>query len=739
MKKSAIFLIVVVLMSVFRIDIQAQTKGKVSLGDLWKQYTFYPKGVYGIRSMNDGLHYTTLGRGADNSQVIVKYSYKTGDVVDTLLTTKTIDYEGFDGFSDYQLSGDEKKILLITNQEPIYRRSFKADYYIYDIATKLLTPLSENGKQQLATFSPDGTMIAFVRDNNIYIYDVNSKNEKQITFDGKFNHIINGAPDWVYEEEFGFSQGFHWSPDSKKIAYQKFDESKVKEFGMTMFQGLVPSYDANALYPENNVWKYPKAGDDNSVVGVFVYNLLDNKTIEIEVGKHNDQYIPRVRWTVDPEVLSVFRMNRHQNKFELLLANVDDNKVKVVFTEENKYYISESVLDNLTFLEDNKHFIWTSERDGFNHIYLMNMDGTVARQLTQGAYDVTSYIGFDAKKKVIYYQAAEESPLRREIYSVNLKGKKKKRLTKGSGTNNATFSHGYKYFINTFSNATTPPIVTLHEAKNGKLIRELLNNNDLMEKLSAYDYSLKEFFTFETGNGDLLNGYMIKPVGFDPNQKYPVLMTQYSGPNSQSARDAWSFDWENYLAQEGFIVVCVDGRGTGARGEEFRKVTYLNLGKYESDDQIETAKYLGTLPYVDKDNIAIWGWSFGGFMVNLSMCKSDVFKAGIAVAPVTNWRYYDNIYTERYMRTPSENADGYDQNSPLTHAGNLSGNLLIIHGSADDNVHVQNTMEFIERLVQADKQFDMMIYTNRNHSIYGGNTRYHLYKKMTDFLFENLK
>ncbi|MBI9033962.1 MAG: DPP IV N-terminal domain-containing protein, partial [Bacteroidales bacterium] len=520
-------------------------------------------------------------------------------------------------------------------------------------------------------------------------------------------------------------------------AFVKFDESKVKEFGMTMFAGLSPELESNALYPENRSWKYPKAGEANSKVSVHVYHIENGKTVDVNVGEEIDQYIPRIRWTQSSDVLSVFRLNRLQNKFDLLFANPVNGESKVAYSEENKYYIDEVSFDNLTFLEDGKHFVWTSEMDGWNHIYLLNMEGEIVRQLTKGNFDVTDFIGFDTNKKVFYYQAAKESPLRREIYSVRLNGKKDHKISEKSGTNKASFSKSYKYFINYFSNAQTPLTVTLHNSK-GQMIRELKNNNSILEKLSDYNYSLKEFFTFTTSEKVELNGYMIKPVGFDPDRKYPVMMTQYSGPNSQSCADDWDFGWENYLAQEGFIVVCIDGRGTAARGEEFRKCTYLQLGRYESDDQIEGAKYLSSLPYVDQENISIWGWSFGGFMVSLSMTKSDVFKAGVAVAPVTNWRYYDNIYTERFMRTPQENPEGYDQNSPLYFADKLSGKLLLIHGSADDNVHVQNTMEFIERLVQADKQFDMMLYTNRNHSIYGKNTRFHLFQKMTNFLKENL-
>ncbi|HKK09557.1 MAG TPA: DPP IV N-terminal domain-containing protein, partial [Bacteroidales bacterium] len=530
-----------------------------------------------------------------------------------------------------------------------------------------------------------------------------------------------------------------WSSDGKKIAYIKFDESRVKEFHMTMFAGQAPHLQQNELYPEDRHWKYPKAGEDNSVVSVHVYHLENENTVQVDVGEETDQYIPRIRWTQDPEVLSVFRLNRHQNFFEILLANAKTGSSGVMYEESNEYYIDETNFDYIEFLEDGEYFTLVSEMDGWNQIFLMNMEGEIESKLTTGNYDVTDYLGYDADDKRFYFQAAKESPLQREVYSVNWKGEKLRMITEGEGTNRANFSKGFKYYINTFSNANKVPLVSLYDI-NGNLIRVIENNQRLENKLKDYDYTTKEFFSFETSEGVSLNGYMIKPVDFNEDQQYPVLMTQYSGPNSQSALDSWSFNWYNYLAQEGYLVVCVDGRGTGARGEEFRKVTYLQLGKYETIDQIETAKYLSKKSFVDEDNIAIWGWSYGGFMSCLALTKGEgIFNAGIAVAPVTNWKYYDNIYTERFMRTPHENEDGYENNSPLNFADQLQGNLLLVHGSADDNVHLQNTMEFAERLVQANKQFDMHIYTNRKHGIYGGNTRYHLYNMMTDFLNENLK
>lgn len=712
-----------------------QAKKDVSLTEVWKTYSFYPKSVYGLRSMNDGIHYTTLEGGGTK---VNKYNYKTGNFIETIVNILKLDTTKIKRTNAYQFSDDETKILFYNHRERIYRRSFTADYYIWDSKTNKLSSLSDKGKQQLATFSADGNKIAFVRKNNIFIKDLIENTETQITFDGKFNFIINGAPDWVYEEEFEFNKAFAWSPDSKKLAFIRFDESKVKIFNMTKFEGSNPDIKENALYPENYAFKYPKAGEDNSIVSVHVYNSDTKKTNTMDIGEEKDQYIPRIKWTQSSENLCIFRLNRLQNKLELLSANPNTGVSKVFYTDENKYYIDEANYDFLTFLKDKKHFVFLNEKDGWNHIYLYDMNGKVVKKLTDGNWDVTDYIGFDENKKIFYFVAAAVSPMQKEVYSVKMNGKKMKKLSTMQGSNSATFSKNYKYYINYFSNTTTPNYVTIHSS-NAKLIRVLQDNKGLKEKLKNYKWTKKEFFKFKTSEGVELNGWMIKPYDFDPETKYPVLMTQYSGPNSQEVLDRWDFGYNEVLACKGYIVACVDGRGTGARGEEFRKMTYLQLGKYETIDQIEAAKYLGSLNYIDSNRIGIWGWSYGGFMTCLCLEKGDgIFKAGIAVAPVTNWRYYDNIYTERFMRTPQENPNGYDDNSPLFFADKLKGNLLICHGSADDNVHFQNTLEFSEKLVQADKQFQMQIYNNRNHSIYGGNTRFHLFTRMLNFVTKNL-
>lgn len=707
---------------------------KIELQDVVGGRTFAQKSISGLRSMNDGLYYTTLEEGTK----IVKYSYKTGAKAGVIFDISKLENPGFTRFTDYVFSNDETKILFTTNPKRIYRHSFTAEYFIWNQTTQEMTPLSAKGAQQFATFSPDGERVAFVRDNNIFIKSLKFGTENQVTYDGKKNEVINGAPDWVYEEEFSFSKAFEWAPDSRFLAFIRFNEKQVPMFDLPMYEGMSPALTQYKLYPGIDQYKYPKAGEKNSVVSVKIYDLKSKTSVTSDIGNDSNQYVPRIKWTADGSDLAIMKVNRLQNQVDVVLANPFTGDTRAFYTEKNKRYIDENYYDNFIFLPDNKYIVLTSERDGYSHLYLYDRQGIQVKQLTSGKFDVTDFYGFDDKTKTFYYQAAKESPLRREVYFVSLDGKKAGKLSTQEGTNRADFSKGFKYYINYFNSATTPNLVTLHDEK-GKLIRTLEDNQELKNRLKEYQLSPKEFFTFKNPEGVELNGWMLKPADFNPAKKYPVLMTQYSGPNSQQVLDNWQVGWDNYLAQEGFIIVCVDPRGTGARGEEFRKMTYMQLGKYESDDQVAAAKYLQTLPFVNKDRIAIWGWSYGGFMAALCMEKgADVFHAGISVAPVTNWRFYDSIYTERYMRTPQENPDGYDDNSPLSFADKIKGNYLIIHGSADDNVHLQNTMEFSERMVQAGVQFDMAIYTNRNHGIYGGNTQMHLYTRMTNWLENKL-
>ncbi|MCF6170559.1 MAG: S9 family peptidase [Bacteroidales bacterium] len=732
MKKFASLLLVV--LTVFSTASIAQDSLKnITLEDIWTNYSFYPRSVRGIKSLSNGKEYTVIQKGS-----LVVYDYKSGDSVTTLVKAGELIPEGEEKplkLGSFTMSKDETKFLIPTETEAIYRHSSASKFYIWDTQSKKLSKLSTD-KQRLADFSPDGNKVAFVRDNNIFVKTLITGEEHQLTTDGKFNAIINGTCDWVYEEEFGFTKAFFWSPDGKKIAYYRFDESRVKEYTITNY---------GELYPELYTYKYPKAGEDNSLVDIYVYDLEKGVSVKMDAGTETDQYIPRIKWTQDPNVLSIQRLNRLQNHLDILLANASDGASHIMYSEDNKYYID--ITDDLTFLPGNQQFLITSEKDGFNHIYLYNMDGTLSKQLTSGNWDVRKVYGYDAKRKQVFYQSSEDSPLNKDVCVVNLKGKRKN-LSAREGNNNAAFSKNYKYFINTWSDANTPPVITVNYA-DGKLVRFLEDNHKLLDKMKKYNLSEQFFFKIESPEFTLpdgkqvdLNAWAIYPPDFDTTKQYPVLLTIYGGPGSQTVTNSFgnfNYFWYQMMAENGIIVISVDNRGTGARGEEFKKMTYKELGKYETLDYIETAKYLGSLPYVDKNRIGIFGWSYGGFMASNALFQgADYFSTAIAVAPVTNWRYYDNIYTERFMRTPQENPEGYDTNSPINHVDKLKGNYLLIHGSADDNVHFQNTMDLITALVKANKQFDLMVYPNKNHGIYGGNTRYHLYKKMTDFLFENL-
>jgi len=713
---------------------QAQNEGQneLTLDLVMKSRKFYPRGIRGISPLNNGEHFSKI-----QSDSLNVYSYKTGNFVELIVTSSELIPEGDTtpiSLRGYRFSADESKILFPTETESIYRRSSKSNFFIFDRETRKLTALSKNGKQRLADLSPDNSKVAFVRENNIFIKDLNSGEEKQITFDGKDRYIINGTTDWVYEEELSITKGFQWSPEGDKIAFMRFDESDVKEWTLTYY---------GELYPEKHSYKYPKAGEDNSVVTVHIYDLNSGKTTMMDVGEETDQYIPRIKWTPVENQLAIYRLNRLQNKLEILFADAVSGMSKVIYTEENKYYIEDGNYDNITFLDDGKRIVMTSELSGFNHLYLYNIEKQEMQPITSGEWDVTDLIGVDQDKEKVYFQSAEVSPMDRNVYVVGFNGKGKKDLTPKAGSNSARFSSNYKYFIKTWSDANTPSIYSVNSGKNGKLIRVLEDNQQLKETLAEYPLSPKEFFTVTTSEGIELNGWKIMPWNFDSNKKYSVLFDIYGGPGSQTVRNSFGRGsmWNQFLAQEGIMIVSVDTRGSGARGEEFKKMTYQQLGKYETIDLVEAAKYFAGLPYVDGDKIGIFGWSYGGYMSSLCMTKgAEVFDVGIAVAPVTTWRYYDNIYTERFMRTPQENPDGYDDNSPINHAEKLEGEFLLIHGMTDDNVHPQNTYDFVTALVAADKDFEFMVYPNSNHGIYTGkNTRFHLYQKMTNFLLENLR
>lgn len=700
----------------------------ITLDDLYKKGTFRLKGVPGFNAMNDGKRYTEIDHDG-NSQVIRVYDLQTGKAGDKLFDNSVNKFSGKDiDIEGYEFSKDETKILLLSEGEHIYRHSEVQKVYVFDIKSGAITSV-ENEKILHATLSPDGSKVAYVKQNNLYCRDLVSGTTAAITTDGEWNKVINGNCDWVYEEEFSFTKAFEWSGDSKHIAYYRFDESKVPYFTIAKYTGL---------YPEQYTYKYPKAGELNSVVAIKVYDVQSKNTITANTGSETDQYIPRIKWMDNANALCIFRLNRRQNYLELLRADAATGATSVFYTDSNKCYIE--ITDDYTFLPGDKEMIIASERNGYNHLYDWNWEKSKLTDLTPGNYDVEGIVGVDAAHKLVYYTAAEASPLQRSLFSVDFTGKKKKELTPEAGTHSITPCAGYQFFLDKYSTISKVPVYSLRDAK-GKVIRTLEDNKDLEQIMG--DYALGNVRLLQLrGVSEDLNAWMITPPGFDSTKKYPVLMFQYSGPGSQQVADRFplgNYFWHQMLAQKGYIIVCADGTGTGFRGEAFRKKTYLQLGKYESDDQIAVAGTLAKLPYVQADRIGIWGWSFGGFMSATCILKgNDLFKMAISVAPVTNWRYYDNIYTERYMRKPDENPTGYDQNAPEKMADRLKGKFLLVHGTADDNVHFQNSVMFTNELIKANKQFDNAYYPNRAHGISGGNATINLYTKMTNFILENL-
>ena len=674
--------------------------------------------IYGINSMNDGEHYTVLEKDG-----IVKYSYKTGKKIETILEAK---------IQDYTFSHDESKVLVLNEQQPIYRHSFLGKYHVVNLSKNgKITALNNGNWVQEPKFSPDGRFVAFISGNNLYYQDLSSEKITQITFDGEKNKIINGLADWVYEEEFGHADMYQWTKNSESLVFVKFDESQVKEMNMQVFNGN--------LYPQDFRFKYPKAGEENSKVSVYAYDLKLNKSTQINLANFEAYYIPQVFQTAQPNEIAIATSNRHQNKLEIIKINTKNYSTKKILTETDAAWIETDNL-SLEFLEDNS-FLWASERDGFRHFYWYTPDGKLKKQITKGNWEITDYYGFSPKNSEILVQTTEKGSTNRVVSKINIKTGKKQIVSESNGTNNADFSKSFQYFINTHSSAEQPNTYTLRDF-NGKTLRELQNNNSALKKLQSDGFVTKEFLQIPNKNGDQMNAWMIKPKDFSPNKKYPVLMYQYSGPGSQQVSNAWdgrNTIWFNLLAQKGYIVLCVDGRGTGYRGTKYKKATYKNLGKYEIEDQIAAAQWIGSQSFVDAGRIGIFGWSFGGYMASLAMTKgADVFKVGIAVAPVTTWRYYDTIYTERYLQTPQENPQGYDENSPINFADLMKGKYLLIHGTADDNVHYQNAVEMAEALIQKNKEFEFMTYPDKNHGIYGGNTRLHLHQKMTDFILNNL-
>ena len=703
---------------------------------------FYPENIYGVTPIpGDGEHYTQMN--AAGTQVI-KYSFRTGQQVEVLFDATQARECPFRQFDSYRFSPDGGTLLIATETTPIYRHSYTAVHYLYSLKRNAegridnkVERLSDGGPQQVPVFSPDGTMIAFVRDNNIFLVKrLYGNSESQVTTDGQRNAVLNGIPDWVYEEEFAMDRALEFSADSKMLAYVRWDESAVPSYSFPLYAGEKPRREDYAKYPGAYTYKYPKTGEANSKVSVHTFDIKTKVTRTLKLPLEADAYIPRIRFTRDADKLAVFTLNRHQNRFDLYMADPRSTVCRLALREETDTYIKEGTFDNIRFYDG--HFVFMSERSGFSHLYWYDLNGNLDKQITRGDFEVKSFLGLDEETGTFYYTSNEGSPLRQAVWKTDRKGRKT-RLTAEEGTHTAQFSTDMKYFLDRYTSLDTPTVITLRD-NTGRTLTTLVDNAALNRKLAEYALPAKEFFSFQTSDGTTLNGWMMKPADFDESRKYPVIMYQYSGPGSQEVLDRFGISWETYMASQGYIIACVDGRGTGGRGAAFEKCTYLNLGVREARDQVETALYLGLQPYVDKERIGIWGWSFGGYMTLMSMSEgTPVFKAGVAVAAVTDWNYYDTIYGERFMRTPQENADGYRASSAFTRAENLHGDLLLVHGSADDNVHFQNCAEYAEHLVQLGKQFDMQLYTNRNHSIFGGNTRMHLYTRLTNFFNTHLK
>lgn len=718
MKKISAFLLTVLISG------QLTAQKQITVEDFTSNNIFSAKTVEGIRWMNDGQFYSTL---EDNA--IIKYDVTTGNKVEAILDGKAT--EPNITISDYAFSEDEQQILLLTDKQSIYRRSYTAIYFVYSFSDKSLSKLA-TGRQSYGTFSPDGAKVAFTHDNNLYYVSLQDMKEVQVTKDGKSNHIINGRADWVYEEELSLTKAFYWSPDSKRLAFYRFDETKVREYNLQIWH-------EGKLYPEDRRYKYPKAGEANSIVEIKIFTLDNSHTTTVDTGSETDIYVPRVTWTKNPEILSIRRLNRHQNNMEVLHANASTGATNLILADKSDTYVN---VETLVYLNDGKHIITTSEQSGFKHIYLYTIEGKLVRQITTGNWDVASFAGVDQKTKrqKLYFTSYEESPLDQYFYSIDLSGKNKQKLSNDTGVNRVNLSKDYKYYLNYNSSATSVNKVELFQTKDNKLIKVLEDNADLKSNSKEYGFVDKEFFTFNTIDGTTLNGYMLRPANFNEKNKHPVLMYQYSGPGSQSVNNSWGGrTWHQLLAQKGYMIVVIDGRGTGGRGAEFKKQTYKQLGKLEVEDQIAGAKYLANLPYVDATRIGIWGWSYGGYMSSLAILRgSDVFSTAIAVAPVTSWRYYDSIYTERFLQTPQENPKGYDENSPATYAANLKGDFLLIHGTGDDNVHFQNTVALEEALIAAGKQFSSFYYPDRAHGIRSRNAQVHLYTLMTEFILNNL-
>ncbi len=701
---------------------------------------FRGESMAAVQALGDGESYAQL---SDDGKRIERYEYRTAKLSETLFDVERAQGDRLEGIDGYMMSPDGKYLLIQTNTKRIYRHSFTAVYYIYNIGTRELAPLSKNGPQQTPLFSPDGNQIAFVRDNNIFLVKLLHDNaEVQVTKDGKWNEVINGIPDWVNEEEFGFSRAMVFTADSKQLVWIRYDESQVKQYSMPLFKGLRPERTEYADYPGFYTYKYPIAGEQNATCTVWSYDISSCQTRQLQVPLDTDGYIPRIVMTSDPQRVAVYTLNRHQDCLRIYMANPLSTLSVLAIEDEVDHYIKDDAINGICFTD--KHILMPSDRDGFMHLYLYSLDGQLLRQVDKGDYEVSEVYGYDEKTGDVYFASHEDGAADQRVWVAHKNGKREC-LTPKAGWNSAIFSANYRYFIHTWSDRNTPMTYEVC-GRNGKTLRTVVDNAKLREKLGNYQLGKTELHTITTADGVELNAWMLKPADFDASKKYPVVMYQYGGPGSQQVKNAWGIGMagqgallEQYLCQQGFICVCVDNRGTGGRGADFEKCTYLKLGQLEAHDQVEAAIWLGKQTYVDKDRIAIWGWSFGGFNTLMAMSEGrGVFRAGIAIAPPTSWRYYDTIYTERFMRTPKENAEGYDE-CPIARATKLHGTLMLVHGMADDNVHFRNTAEYTEALVQADKDFRQLVYTNRNHSIYGGNTRNHLFRQCIQFFEKELK
>lgn len=724
--------------ALFMLTAHVSAGGKITIPDITSG-KFAAKTVNGINPI-EGTD--TYARISDDGKRVDCYSFKTGKLLRNLFDVSNTMGKKIDSFDGYILSPDGTRMLIQTKTKSIYRRSFTAVYYLYNIASRKLEPLSDGGPQQVPVWSKDGLQVAFVREGNIYLVKLLYDNaEVQVTKDGKFNEVINGLPDWVNEEEFGFNRALTFNADGTMICWLRYDEKDVKTYSLQMYKGMKPEKQENAVYPGFYSYKYPKAGEDNSKVTAWSYDIKSHRISKLQVPLDADGYMPRIKATDDASKVVVYTMNRHQDELCLYSVNPRSTVAQLIVKEHVEKYVKEEAMEAVTFIGNN--VLLPSDRSGFMKLYIYSMNGQLHRTIG-GDYDITAVYGYDAKTGDVYYQAAALGPSDRQVYVAHKNGKTV-RLSDKKGWNTALFSGDYQYFVNTWSDYNTPYVVTTRD-NNGRVISTLQDNADLKAKVAESGFAKREPFSFTTSEGVQLNGWILKPLNFDASKRYPVIMHQYSGPGSQQVTDSWSAGsmgqggaFDSYLAQQGFIVVSVDGRGTGGRGADFEKCTYLKIGDLESKDQVEAALYLGSLPFVDKDRIGIWGWSYGGFNTLMSMSEGrGVFRAGVAIAPPTSWRFYDSIYTERYMRTPKENPNGYDVN-PIVRAQKLHGALLLCHGTADDNVHPQNSYEYAEALVQADKDFRELYYTNRNHSIYGGNTRNHLLRQVANFFVTELK